>query len=575
GDTYNSVTKTGGTKITNVARGEDDSDAVNMSQLNETNENVTNLGDTINNFAGDTSTTYIEQYGRGIRYARTNDTGMPQSDAFATGQASTAVGYAARSIGAGSLALGAGAKANNEADVALGALSTTDVAVATTGTTIAGKEYAFAGGEPVATVSVGNGELKRTITNVAAGRLSADSTDAVNGSQLFATNQAIDTLSSNITNVFDNGTKYFHVKSTKADSVASGEDSIAVGPNAKASGNGSVAMGNGAEATGTGSSAMGQAAKAEGASSVAMGDGAQATKEKSTAIGSGAKATAKNAVALGADSVADRENSVSVGSAGKERQITNVKAGEKDTDAVNVAQLNGLKGSVTNIGGDVTNIQNGTDGMFQVNNTSKQPKPRATGTDAVAGGAGSTASGKNSMAIGTKANAAGENSVAMGNGSNAKAKDSVALGANSVADRANTVSVGSAGAERQITNVMAGKEDTDAVNVAQLNKSMGDVTNIANNYTDQRYNSLKRDLAEQDDTLSAGIAGAMAMASLPQPYTPGASMAAAGLGTYRGQGAVSVGVSRISDNGKWVTKLQGSTTTQGDFGVSVGVGYQW
>ncbi|MNN71738.1 Adhesin YadA precursor [compost metagenome] len=121
----------------------------------------------------------------------------------------------------------------------------------------------------------------------------------------------------------------------------------------------------------------------------------------------------------------------------------------------------------------------------------------------------------------------------------------------------------------------AGTADTDAVNVAQLNKSVGDITNIANNYTDQRYNSLKRDLDEQDDTLSAGIAGAMAMASLPQPYTPGASMAAAGLGTYRGQGAVSVGVSRISDNGKWVTKLQGSTTTQGDFGVSVGVGYQW
>ncbi|MBD9505155.1 hypothetical protein IB256_30570, partial [Pseudomonas sp. PDM17] len=49
GDTYNSTTKTGGTRITNVARGVDDSDAVNMSQLNETNESIVNMGDTINN----------------------------------------------------------------------------------------------------------------------------------------------------------------------------------------------------------------------------------------------------------------------------------------------------------------------------------------------------------------------------------------------------------------------------------------------------------------------------------------------------------------------------------------------
>ncbi|MNN82127.1 Adhesin YadA precursor [compost metagenome] len=86
---------------------------------------------------------------------------------------------------------------------------------------------------------------------------------------------------------------------------------------------------------------------------------------------------------------------------------------------------------------------------------------------------------------------------------------------------------------------------------------------------------LRKDIDELDNDLSAGIAGAMAMASLPQPYSPGASMAAAGVGTYRGQGALAVGVSRISDNGKWVTKMQGSTTTEGDVGVSVGVGYQW
>ncbi|MNZ84078.1 Adhesin YadA precursor [compost metagenome] len=193
----------------------------------------------------------------------------------------------------------------------------------------------------------------------------------------------------------------------------------------------------------------------------------------------------------------------------------------------------------------------------------------------MAGGAGAEATAANSTAVGTKARATAENAVAMGNGATASKANSVALGANSVADRANSVSVGSAGNERQITNVAAGTSDTDAVNLGQLNKSVADITNNANAYTDQRYAQLKNDLDKQDDVLSAGIAGALAQASLPQPYVPGASMAAAGVGNYRGQSAVAVGVSRISDNGKWVTKLQGSTTTQGDFGMSVGVGYQW
>ncbi|MBD9505141.1 hypothetical protein IB256_30500, partial [Pseudomonas sp. PDM17] len=141
-------TKTGGTRITNVARGVDDSDAVNMSQLNETNESIVNMGDTINNFAGDQTTEYTDIHGRGIRYVRTNDAGLELSDSSAEGQGSTAVGYNATSIGDSSLALGRESKANNANDVALGAGSTTDVAVGTAGTTIAGTDYSFAGATP-------------------------------------------------------------------------------------------------------------------------------------------------------------------------------------------------------------------------------------------------------------------------------------------------------------------------------------------------------------------------------------------------------------------------------------------
>ena len=78
-----------------------------------------------------------------------------------------------------------------------------------------------------------------------------------------------------------------------------------------------------------------------------------------------------------------------------------------------------------------------------------------------------------------------------------------------------------------------------------------------------------------DRDLRGGIAGANAAAALPQAYIPGKSMVAAAAGTYRGQSALAVGYSRISDNGKIILKLQGNTNTRGDIGGAIGVGYQW
>ncbi|MCY1442032.1 Autotransporter adhesin UpaG [compost metagenome] len=189
----------------------------------------------------------------------------------------------------------------------------------------------------------------------------------------------------------------------------------------------------------------------------------------------------------------------------------------------------------------------------------------------MAGGAGAQASGAHSSAVGTKASASGDNAVAVGNAAQAKAHNSVALGANSTADRRDSVSVGSAGATRQITNVAAGTQGTDAVNLGQLNSGLSG----AKAYTDSAYNSLRKDMHKLDDELSAGIAGAMAMAALPQPHSLGASMTSVGAGNFRGESTVAVGVSTLSKDGKWVTKLQGSTDTRGEVGVSVGVGYQW
>ena len=140
--------------------------------------------------------------------------------------------------------------------------------------------------------------------------------------------------------MYNNGTKYFHANSTEADSQALGENSIAIGPKAVASGDGSIAQGYGASSSGTDSIAIGTNANASQNNSVALG-------ANSVANGSTLSQPAYNPGGQAAGTVPVGE--ISVGSAGAERRITNVAAGAADTDAVNVSQLKGLKGDVTNM----------------------------------------------------------------------------------------------------------------------------------------------------------------------------------------------------------------------------------
>ena len=107
-----------------------------------------------------------------------------------------------------------------------------------------------------------------------------------------------------------------------------------------------------------------------------------------------------------------------------------------------------------------------------------------------------------------------------------------------------------------IKNVAPGVNNTDAVNVGQLRAVEGKLHRV-------------------DRNLRAGVAGANAAASLPQAYLPGKNMVAVSAGTYRGEGAIALGVSRVSDNGKVVVKLTGNSDTRGNFGAGVGAGYQW
>ncbi|WP_169805051.1 ESPR-type extended signal peptide-containing protein [Variovorax boronicumulans] len=306
-------------QITGVAAGSAPSDAVNVAQLQAVASQAAAAG---SKWITGSPTTYV----------------APTS----TGTDSTAVGSGAAVKADQGVAIGTGAVVTTKNSIALGNDATTAEAKPTKEVTLQGTTYQFAGTKPVGVVSVGSKDAERQITNVAAGEISATSTDAVNGSQLYATNQAINNMTTG-----GGGIKYFHANSKAADSNAAGAESVAIGPNAVALGNNAIATGNNAQAKAAGSIALGANSTASTANSVALGDGAVANR----AGMNGQREMFSNTV------VQSAQGAVSVGSTGNERQITNVAGGTQATDAVNVRQLQAVQQSAvrydTNVDGSV------------------------------------------------------------------------------------------------------------------------------------------------------------------------------------------------------------------------------
>ncbi|WHJ72631.1 YadA-like family protein [Escherichia coli] len=589
--------------ITNVADGnigEDSTDAINGSQFNATNMMIQQNSEIINQLAGDTSKNYIGDNGAGINYVRTNDSGLAFNDASAAGIGSTAVGYNTVAKGDSSVAIGHGSNSIVETSIALGSESVSSRLIVkgsrNTRVTENGVEigYDTTDGELLGALSIGDDGKYRQIINVADG---SEAHDAVTVRQLQNAIGAVATTP----------TKYYHANSTAEDSLAVGEDSLAMGAKTIVNGNAGIGIGLNTLvlADAINGIAIGSNARANHADSIAMGNGSQTTRGAQT-----------NYTAYNMDAPQNSVGEFSVGSEDGQRQITNVAAGSADTDAVNVGQLKvtdaqvsqntqsitNLNTQVTNLDTRVTNIENGIGDIVTTGST----KYFKTNTD------------------GADANAQGKDSVAIGSGSIAAADNSVALGTGSVADEENTISVGSSTNQRRITNVAAGVNATDAVNVSQLKSSEaggvrydtkadgsidysnitlgggnGGTTRISNvsagvnnndavnyaqlkqsvqetkQYTDQRMVEMDNKLSKTESKLSGGIASAMAMTGLPQAYTPGASMASIGGGTYNGESAVALGVSMVSANGRWVYKLQGSTNSQGEYSAALGAGIQW
>ncbi|MFH3081020.1 hypothetical protein ABK898_25745, partial [Klebsiella sp. KE9038] len=413
-----------GNTIGNVADGVKDSDAVNLSQLKA-----------------------------GTKYF----------NAFSTGEDSQALGLDA-------VAIGMGAIAYNASDVALGANSVTDATVGTAGVSINGTDYAFAGANPASTVSVGDAGSERTITNVAAGRLSETSTDAVNGSQLYATNSAVENLNTSVGELTDSPLTF----------------AANQGDNAKRKlGETMRILGGGATENGETYSAGNVLTEldADGDLTIKLAD--NATFESLT-TGNTVMNTDGLTITDGPTFTKDE-----IDVAGN--TIGNVADGVKDSDAVNLSQLKA--------------------GTKYFNALSTGEDSQALGLDSVAIGMGAIANNASDVALG--ANSVTDATVGTA-GVSINGTDYAFAGANP----ASTVSVGDAGSERTITNVAAGRlseTSTDAVNGSQLyatnsavenlNTSVGELTDSPLTFAANQGDNAKRKLGETMRILGGGATG--------------------------------------------------------------------
>ncbi|RQR28391.1 hypothetical protein DIE22_28640, partial [Burkholderia sp. Bp9142] len=356
----------------------------------------------------------------------------------------------------------------------------------------------------------GTGSAEVKLTNVRAATLASNSTDAVNGAQLFATNNRVTKVEQSLTDsgLIDPSTgeslAVVYKDATKSTVALGGTGGTTV-TNVKA---GKVVSAskdavNGSQLYDVSSSV----ASALGGQSAVNADGTVSTPTYKVGdktynnVGDALQAAAASGGAGGEDANAvhydgTNKSSVTLGGTGASNPVSlkNVATGTAATDAVNVAQLqSGMSDVKDEIKKDLG------DGTLDM----KYIKVRATGMQA-------NALGKNSVAIGSQANATNIDTLAIGSGARASGANSIAIGVNSVAMAANTVSVGDVDSKRRIVNVEAGIDDSDAVTMKQLTDAM----NSANTKLDVKMTRMTRDVESKPGSFVA-IEGLGADGSLP------------------------------------------------------------
>ena len=468
------------------------------------------------------------------------------------------------------IALGKSAVANKSGDIAIGQSSSTSDKHTVSGlaignTTLPTGVAATDGG----TVSFGSGTIKRQIQNVGAGEISDTSSDVVTGSQLYhvikaadeiakteykftvgnsnvrvmgnknlsATNNTSNTLNFAAADGLDvegaNGTVTYKLNADSKKAISDAKAAAKTVTDKLSEINRSVQDAKTA-ATNAATSATeaGKAKEAAATSAEAAATSATEAGKAKEAAATSAEAAATSATEAGkAKEAAETAKTGAVEARGKAEEARDeaVAAKAKVAGAVQKIESSGLIGKDGKV-------------SFAADNTGNRDSARAVGIDSTALGYGSEAKGNDSTVIGNHAFASGTGSVALGNGS--------------VASEDYTVSVGSAGNERRITNVQSPRHATDAANKA---------------YVD----SIRDEWKSADKKLRGGVAGATAIANLPQANGSSNSMLSLAVGNYRGQNAFAIGYSKVSDNNRVTLKISGSASTAGDYNFGAGIGFQW
>ena len=460
---------------------------------------------------------------------------------------------------ANGIALGQSAVANNSGDIAIGQSSSTStkhtVSDIKIGDATLSKGVAATDN---GTVSFGKDNVKRQIQNVGAGEISETSSDVITGSQLYHVIKAADEIAKTEYTFKVNGVdkKIMRNNGTSKNNNANNTLDFRAGygldveyeNNAVTyklnddSKNSIKEAKKAAETVTTSLKKIDESvARAETAASAAS---TSASAANSSATAASTSASAANSSATAADKSA--QSAASSASA----------ANSSATAAASTAQRIENSGLISKDGKTA----------FAADNTSSRDSAEAKGKDATAMGYGSNASSENATALGNNSQASAKNATAIGQNAKAKAENAVAIGQGSVANEKDTVSVGNDGSNgqpivnRRITNVATPIHNTDAVN---------------KQYVDNSVNSVRNELKQTDKKLRGGIAGAVAMANIPTVNRAGGTMIGLGVGNFKGQNAVAVGMSKSSDNNRIHFKVSGSATSAGDYAVGGGIGYQW
>ena len=433
------------------------------------------------------------------------------------------------------IALGRNAVANKSGDIAIGQSSSTSDKHTVSGlaignTTLPTGVAATDGG----TVSFGSGTIRRQIQNVGAGEISDTSSDVVTGSQLYHVIKAADEIAKTEYKftVGNSNVRVMGNKNLSATNNTSNTLNFAAADGLDVEGaNGTVTYKLNADSKKAISDAKAAAKtvtdKLSEINQSVQDAKAAATKAATSATDAGKAKEAAETAKAGAETAKDA--AVTAQGKAEEARDEAVAAKAKVAGAVQKIESSGLIGKDGKV-------------SFAADNTGNRDSARAVGIDSTALGYGSEAKGNDSTVIGNHAFASGTGSVALGNGS--------------VASEDYTVSVGSAGNERRITNVQSPRHATDAANKA---------------YVD----SIRDEWKSADKKLRGGVAGATAIANLPQANGSSNSMLSLAVGNYRGQNAFAIGYSKVSDNNRVTLKISGSASTAGDYNVGAGIGFQW